>query len=218
MLGNPNRVAFYIDGYNLHGGIKESGLDRYLWLDLVKFARNLLQGNQHLVAVNYFTALIKRPRNKKDRQLAFLEANASSPDLTVYMGEFQYNPVRCSSCSSEFGCPTCGKGRSIPVEKQSDVSLGTKLGIDAALDHFDTAIIVSSDSDFVGAIGLIRHTFPEKRVVIGLPPGRYQRSDALVRAATAYYEIWPTSIAAAQLPNPVKLEDGRELWRPSAWT
>jgi hypothetical protein len=55
-LEQKERVAVYVDGFNLYFGIREAALDNCRWLNLRKLAENLLQHNQELVAVNYFTS------------------------------------------------------------------------------------------------------------------------------------------------------------------
>jgi hypothetical protein len=52
------RVAAYIDGFNLYFGIREEGR-RYLWLDLECLVQSLLKPHQQLVAVRYFTARVR---------------------------------------------------------------------------------------------------------------------------------------------------------------
>ena len=211
------RVTLYVDGFNLYMSMRDAGLTHRLWLSLASLARGMLRPNQKLQAVHYFTALVNR-RARRNLQEDFLSANSASSEFNVYKGEFDYRTIRCSSCGTKLGCRSCGSDSARPVEKQSDVNLGTQLGLDAATDEFDVAIIISSDSDFIGAIELVRARCPGKQIIVALPPGRYQIGKPLGEAATGYFEIWPDSLAAAQLPKPVVLEDGRKLWRPSAWS
>lgn len=212
-----DRVSAYIDGFNLSSAMRDAGLVRYLWLDLVALARELLRPHQRLESVHYFTALLRRKEQAK-RQNAFLEANKTSPELTVREGEFQFNSKFCGVCQKPLGCTECGSSNKVPVEKQSDVSLGTQLGLDAGRDRFDTALIVSTDSDFVGAITLVREAYPEKRIIVALPPGRYEQAQGLSDAATGSYEIWPDSLKRSQLPDTVQIANGELVHRPLAWT
>jgi len=52
------RVGVYIDGFNFYFGLRDAGLDQFRWLDFAALGDNLLQSNQDLIAVKYFTALI----------------------------------------------------------------------------------------------------------------------------------------------------------------
>ena len=211
-----DRVSAYIDGFNLSSAMRDAGLMRYLWLDLVALARELLRPHQRLESVHYFTALLSR-KEQANRQNAFLEANETSPELTIHKGEFQFNSKSCGACQKPLGCTECGSSNKVPVEKQSDVSLGTQLGLDAGRDRFDTALIVSTDSDFVGAIRLVREAYPEKRIIVALPPARYERARDLLETATGSYKIWPSSLRRAQLPDTVQIANGELVHRPLAW-
>ena len=71
------RVAVYIDGFNLYYGLRAKGWRRYFWLDVRRLSEKLLRPNQHLVEVHYFTAsVVPEPNNpgKFKRQKTFLEA------------------------------------------------------------------------------------------------------------------------------------------------
>ena len=58
----------------------------------------------------------------------------------------------------------------------------------------------------------VKRLFPEKRVVVACPPGRY--SAALTRTAHAYLKIGHGSIEKSQFPDEVKRESGFILRRP----
>lgn len=211
------RVVAYIDGFNLSSAMKEAGLLRYMWLDIVGLVNELLQRHQRLVSVHFFTAPLEG-NGRARRHSDFLVANEESPKLTIHKGKFQFNSGYCGICRSPLSCSICGSLNKVPVEKQSDVSLGTQLGLDAGRDRFDTALIVSTDSDFVGAIRLVRETFPEKRVILALPPGRYERAHDLSESATDTIPIWPDSLKRAQLPDKVRVTDGKMVCRPQVWS
>ena len=51
------RIAAYIDGFNLYFGIRKEGR-RHLWLDLEALMRSLLRPHQEFVALRYFTAYV----------------------------------------------------------------------------------------------------------------------------------------------------------------
>ena len=189
---------------------------RFLWLDLAGLIRELLLPQQRLEAVHFFTAPLNRAEQSR-RQNALFEANSMSPELTIHKGEFQFNSVYCGACQKSLGCAECGSPNKVPVEKQSDVSLGTLLGLDAGRNRFDTALIVSTDSDFVGAIRLVREAFPRKRIVVMLPPARYEQAQRLLEVASGSYRIYPAALKRAQLPDDVQTRDGQWVHRPAAW-
>ena len=203
-----DRVAVYIDGFNLYMALKESGFGQYRWMNLVRFCEGQLRPNQQLVDVHYFTAKVN-PGAKGRRQRDFLYANEGNQKLTIHEGKFGYQSTRCPSCKHKSGKP---------VEKQSDVKLATQMAMDAAADRFDTAMIVSTDSDFIGAISILRQHYVAKRFVISVPPGRTERAEALFAAATGWTYVNEATLRIAKMPDTVQLASGREVHRPPQWT
>src|SRR5258708_6794882 len=117
MPGKPvyERVIVYIDGFNLYYGMRESGLGRYLWLDLCLFSKNLIQQGQSLIAVKYFTSRIARPESKRKRQVAFLDALGTLDPALLSIGYGNYQ-------SAPFTCPQCDRESDVQNEKQTDVN------------------------------------------------------------------------------------------------
>ena len=62
------RVIVYIDGFNLHFGMKDSGWKHLYWLDVCRLAELLLPPNTVLVGTRYFTSRIVSPVDKQKRQ------------------------------------------------------------------------------------------------------------------------------------------------------
>ena len=72
---NPERLIFYIDGFNLYFGLRERGWRKYYWLNLQEMCSRLIRSGQELVKVQYFTARINQAKeDKRRRQLTYLEA------------------------------------------------------------------------------------------------------------------------------------------------
>lgn len=97
----------------------------------------------------------------------------------------------------------------------TDVNIATQLLGDAYDDHFDTAILISADSDLTMPVKKIRHRFPEKRIIIALPPNR--RSHELTKAANGHIIINETAYRHCQLPDIVTNKDGFAIQRPDYW-
>lgn len=97
----------------------------------------------------------------------------------------------------------------------SDVNLAVQLMLDACDDVFDTAIVVSGDSDLASTVRRVRGRFLTKRVVIAFPPRK--NSDALKRAATGHFRVGEDKIRKSQLPDPVITPAGIPIARPPAW-
>src|SRR6266496_4464373 len=197
------RVISYIDGFNLYYGLKSQKWERYLWLDVQALSRNLLKPDQTLVKTNYFTARISRPPDKVRRQNNYIEAIQTLPDVNIYFGHYLSSPRSCRNCGFTFD---------VAQEKMTDVNIAVELLEDAFRDAFDTAVLVSADSDLIAPLAAVRRLFPKKRVIVACPPGRY--SAALCKAANGSLKIGHGSTQQSQFPAEVQTATGFVLRRP----
>ena len=204
------QVIVYVDGFNLYYGLRSANWRRYYWLNLRLLAENLLGRGQSLAAVRYFSAHIQPERDDPDkpvRQQTYLEALATLPGLHVHHGYFLHK-VR--------SCPECGAQWKTYEEKMTDVNIAVELLGDASDGAFDTAIIISADSDLAGPISTVRQRFPEKRTVVAFPPRR--ASKHLSSIASASFTIGRKILSDSQFPDEVTTESGYTLVRPANWT
>jgi hypothetical protein len=85
-----DRVAVYIDGFNLYyGALKD---EPHRWLDIEALAKSFLTQRQILVDVKYFTAKVQDTPEKpgqRARQEKYLRAVGTLPKVTIYYGHFQ---------------------------------------------------------------------------------------------------------------------------------
>lgn len=203
------RVTAYIDGFNLYFGLRQSGWRRYYWLDLPAMVTSLLKPDQELVATHYFTARIRsNGRNTDDakRQSNYIDALATRPNLTTHEGQYLEKTRKCKSCGATW--PDY-------EEKMTDVNIAVQLLSDAFDDRFDTAIIVSGDSDLTTPIQRVRERFPAKRLIVAFPPNRH--SAQLKRVAHGHTSVGEDKLRHSQLPNPVITASGYALHRPAHW-
>ncbi|MCX7692846.1 MAG: NYN domain-containing protein [Tepidimonas taiwanensis] len=203
-----NRVAAYIDGFNLYFGLKQARYKRYYWLDVAALARSLLKPGQHLVATHYFTARIRdNGHNTADqkRQHIYLEALALH-GVQCQFGHYLEKTRHCRACHATW--PDY-------EEKMTDVNIAIQLLSDAFDDAFDTALVVSGDSDLTTPIRRVRERFPTKRVIVAFPPHRH--SKALKQSAHGHLAISENKLRASQLPEHLTKPDGYTLTRPASW-
>ncbi len=202
------RVAVYIDGFNLYFGLRDSGLRRYLWLDLLKLSERLLKDTQTLVKVTYFTSRISGPPDKRQRQLSYLEAlgTLDSTKFSLVFGKYQ---------DARRDCHACGRSVGVPSEKMTDVNIAVEMMKDAFRDRFDTAILISADSDLCPAVRTIHDLFPRKSVVVAFPPGRCSKE--MKSTARAHFVVGRAKLAASQFPERLKRRDGHVLVMPERW-
>ncbi|HSZ31230.1 MAG TPA: NYN domain-containing protein [Pseudonocardiaceae bacterium] len=202
------RVAVYVDGFNLYFGLKATYGRKYLWLDLQALAASLLRPGQTLEQITYFTARVRNDPEGQRRQSDYLDALASySSRVTVVDGRFQEKPRRCRDC---------GAAWTVYEEKETDVNIAAALIEDAVLDRYDTALLISADSDLCPAIVTMKRLCPEKRIIAVFPPKRH--SADLKRAVDGYLPLGDDKVRQAQLPTEVVNNAGITLRRPKYWT
>ncbi len=97
----------------------------------------------------------------------------------------------------------------------TDVNISVELMTDVYHDRFDSAFIISGDSDLVGPIKAVRKLFPLKKVVVGFPPRRH--SAQLKKAANAFFAIGRKKIADSMFPDQIQKTDGYILKKPVRW-
>lgn len=208
--GKPvkRRVIVSIDGFNLYFGIRDSGLGKYLWLDLCAFSKSLLKDGQELAAVKYFTSRVSAPESKRKRQLAYLDALKTLDPalLSIQYGNFQVAP---------FTCHQCGKDPSVSNEKKTDVNIAVSMLTDAYRSECDVALLVSADSDLCPAVEAVRVVSPDTTVIACFPPGR--ASKELAASAHGCYPIGKGKLSQSQFPGVVRTSSGFELRKPAWW-
>ncbi|MGE5570527.1 MAG: NYN domain-containing protein [Rhodospirillales bacterium] len=204
------RVIAYIDGYNLYHGLRESGWRRYLWLDLSGLARSLVKERQELVVTKYFTTRVTKPESKRRRQAEYLEALevCCGPSIQMFWGHYQDDPWTCKAC---------GRTMLVSHEKKTDVNIAVEMLTDAYANAFDTAFLISADSDLVPAIRAIRRLFPQKRVVVFFPPARFSAELKQVTHGGGI-QLGRKRFADNQLPECVTKPNGKTLVRPAKWS
>ena len=94
----------------------------------------------------------------------------------------------------------------------TDVNIAVELLGDAQDDVFDTAIIISGDSDLTGPVTAIRSRYSNKQVIVAFPPDRVSKQ--LRQVATASFVIGRKKLDDCQLPDRVIRSDGYILKRP----
>lgn len=202
----PERVIAYIDGFNLYFGLRDRGWKRFYWLDVALLAENLLKKGQRLEKVRYFTARISGPRRKQERQNTFLEATAELRECTMHYGQY-LNKRRV--------CPNCKSVHNVPEEKMTDVNIAVEMMADAYQDRFDTALLISADSDLTPPVKKVKELFESKRVVAAFPPKR--NSQRLASAVDAHFTIGRGRLAHSLLPQSIEKSNGVVISRPEQW-
>ncbi|MDE0079140.1 MAG: NYN domain-containing protein [Chloroflexota bacterium] len=204
-----NKVIAYVDGFNLYFGLRDRGWRKYYWLDLEELLRRLLKSHQELEGIHYFTSRIQHHRNNKasmDRQAIYLHALNTLDSVSLHFGHYLQKPRHCLNCGATWMSHE---------EKMTDVNIATQLLADAYEDRFDTALLMSADSDLTTPVRLVLDRFRNKRIVVVQPPRR--RSVELGSAATACFTVGEANLRRSQFPDPLTTKDGLILRRPEHW-
>jgi len=209
-MAKPKRAIVYIDGYNLYYGLCEANWRRYLWLDVGKLGKLIVPPNHKLVCVKFFTARVSKPEDRKRRQTNYLDAIATNKAVRIIEGRHKRQAYKCRKCDYI---------NYTTVEKRTDVNIAINMLGDAYDGQFDTAVLVSGDTDFCDLVSMIcgsSHARARGKVVIAFPPKR--ANNELRRAAAGSFQIGQDKFRKTQFPNALDRGDGYILRRPGKWT
>jgi uncharacterized LabA/DUF88 family protein len=195
------RTAVFIDGFNFYHGLRDRHDRKYLWLDLAGMAERLLPAGDTLAGVHYFTAAVRPDTVASENQRVYLDVLAELGGITVTFGRYREKQVTCRDCAASW---------LTHEEKETDVNIAVALLAGVARDDFDTAVVVSADSDLCPAIRAVGELAPAKRVVVVFPPERH--SDDLRRAAHETRHLRTRVLRQSLLPEVVA---GHR--RPARW-
>lgn len=204
------KVIVYVDGYNFYYGLK-NGKEKWrraYWLDVVKFFENMMQPDQELVEVHYYSARPLNDQQAYDNQDDFFCANQENPKFKLHLGRYK---------KKKFKCQNCGFKNDTYEEKESDVRVATGMLVDVFSKRCDITVVVSADSDMIPSVEIIKNFAPEHPVYAFIPPT--QKSYALVSKCdkTIWLEKYRARFMQSILPEEVTLESGHIIRRPSNW-
>ena len=97
----------------------------------------------------------------------------------------------------------------------TDVNIAVQLLLDAVDDEFDTAVVVTGDSDLTPPIDAVLKRFPNKRVIATFPPKR--SSNALIKSASGWLSIDRRILKNSQFPKRIQVTDEFFIQRPDKW-
>lgn len=200
-------VIAYIDGFNLYHGLHDRYGRRYLWLDLGRLVQRL-RPSDHVVAVRYFTALVRDDPQALARQRTYLDAlTAHSGGVEVVLGRYQSKTISCRQCGSTW--PSY-------EEKETDVNIAVSIVADAAAAASDLALIISADSDLCPAIRTARSLNPRRGMIAAFPPRRSSfEIRSLIRGA---FTVAAVDLRNSLLPEAVRdPATGHTYRRPGKW-
>jgi uncharacterized LabA/DUF88 family protein len=199
------RVAVFIDGFNLHHAVDNLKKDHLKWLDLRKLARVYAPSSHYeITSVFYFSAYATWIHREHQRHKTYVEALRAS-GVTPILGHFNKKEASCSCCDHKW---------IKHEEKQSDVNLALYILNEAYKNSYDTAFIVSADSDLAPAIRMTKAAFPEKKFKILTPPTKKHCLSLVDAANTKPAYIKEIHLERCLLPEVIALDNGETVIRP----
>lgn len=201
-----SRAIFLIDGFNFYHAIADNAKYRkYKWVDFPKLAHCYITKRDSLKDIYYFTALATWLPDSNRRHKIFIRALELKGIKVVY-GEFKRKDRFCSLCRKRY---------QTYEEKQTDVNIAIHLLGLAAQDEYDTAIIISADSDLIPAINAVRKTFPSKKIGLVIPIGR--PAESLKQNVDFYMKMKEKHLSTSLLEREIPLENNQKLTCPPEW-
>lgn len=210
-------VAAYVDGFNLYYGVKAKYGRRYLWLDLIKLV-GALRPHDDIVAVRYFTAVVKGEPAAAANQATYIDALEShcGARLDIRRGWFKTRTIApCKQCGNHWLCGCQRRYRGYE-EKETDVALGVAIVADVASKLADRTLLISADSDFAPAVAAAKRVDPGHPVLLAMPPGNLHPHKRF--KDVGHFNINETALRHAQLPETVTDATGKDHCRPAKWS
>jgi uncharacterized LabA/DUF88 family protein len=208
----PWRTTVFVDGLNFHFGVAKRFGRR--WIDLPALCRRVLSPRWHAVTeVRLYTAPFVEGRqdgNTPENQNAYLHALQLRGGVAVQWGRFSLRPEFAPLASD----PTKVVRVLLAREKGSDVNMAADLVHLGCADGYEAAVLVSNDSDFAGAIRIVRDQLNKPVGIVN--PRSGQASRELVAVSSFARVIRRGDVEASLLPDVVRV--GHEsVSRPSDW-
>lgn len=176
------KIICYIDGYNFFHATKDNPSAN---INFNTLAHSLILDNQVLIDTFYFSAYATW--RKKDFQKHKKYVNRlSDTGVTAILSHFKKKQVICSTCGTKYWSHE---------EKESDVRLALQIVEDAIDEKYDTAFILSGDSDIVPAIHKVKTRFPNKRILIALPKHSLKYARDITTSAHGFVNLSPSRLA-----------------------
>lgn len=159
----------------------------------------------------YFTTYCSWDENKKRRHQIFVQA-LEAHGVEVKLGEFRTRELHIENEK---------KDRKILYreEKRTDVNIAVWLLRLGFQDVFDSAYLVSGDSDFVPLIENFFELFPKKRFVVVFPYNRHnEQIKDIVKANGGFVRHINTNhIRKSLFEKEITLPDGSKVVCPPEW-
>jgi len=202
-----NRITFFIDGFNLFHSIDSNPeYHKYKWLNLKKLAEKFITKNDIIKDIYYFTALATWSLDKSNRHKLYIKALELMSGIKVIYGKFKKKDITCRLCHKKY---------QTYEEKQTDVNIAIYLLEFAFKDEYDTAVIITGDSDLIPSIKSVSSIFPSKSIWLIIPIGRDAKE--LTNCCDKHMKIKEKHLKTSLFPEEIIINDTTKLICPPKW-
>jgi len=235
------KVNVYVDWFNLYHALKHKIKDpnsqwtaKYKRCDLRKLAQQFLKEDEKLNKVYFFTAYAERDQGAKKRHEIYNHAlRKTGTDVILW----KFNQVTKQFIKDknwlihiEFSKGEVLKtsNQIIPQkivfttfeEKETDVNIALKILEDAFFDNYDTAIVISWDSDIIPSIATVRRLSKKwkispKNFTSLLVP--WTKAKMMKKACNEIIEITTENMENSLLPEEIEIEPWKVVKKPESW-
>lgn len=222
------RVSFLIDGFNLYHSVRDlvrfCGLNAK-WLDIYSLCHSflyLISKDACLAEIYYFSAFAHHLNdpNVIKRHQDYIECLKSTL-IIPEMGRFKPKNITCplhthflKSNPKNIRCQLNGKFIK-HEEKETDIAIAARLFELLYHNKCDTVVLLTGDTDLSPAVKTCNSLFPCKRILFAFPYRRYSRELKLLLPDS--FKIHAKTYVQHLFPNPVCLQDGRKIYKPTSW-
>ena len=210
----PGTVA-YIDGLNFYYGAVRNR-PTLKWLDQRAMLERLLP-HENVNIIRYFSAPVIRNATDPDapaRQAVYFRALATIPALVMHEGRMAVRTKRGVLLPKSH--PPQFANIEVFEEKRTDVNIASYLLMDAFAGQYDTAVMVSNDSDLTTPIEMVVNQLGKTVITVNPYPARRQSSELRRAASRTIPEINTSVLRRCQFPD--RLTDARGTFtRPPSW-
>jgi len=199
------RVSVYIDGFNLYHSTLQYAHPNFRWLNLLELSRRIINPKTEEISdVYYFSALATWKPEKAKKHLLYIHA-LRTVGVKVILGKFTIRDRKC---------PLCSKSYQSREEKKTDINIAITLLADGIADNFDTALILSGDSDLAPVITKLKKLCPNKKAGIIVPQN--QSAMNLKQHADFFKKIQDRDLKKSLLPEKV-INNRNIITAPAGW-
>lgn len=207
------RTYVYIDSFNLYYGILKGNHKGFKWLNISDWLSKLLPPIQYNVQkIKYFsanTSATPHDPQKPVRQSTYFRAIQTLPNLELILGKFLIKKVNIQVTKD------VSISAKVPEEKGTDVNIATHAIHDAHLGLYDTAVIVSNDSDLLDVVRILTQEMGLEVEIIN-PCSNMHFSAQLTRYATQKKKARDGQITTSQFPQTLTDNVGT-ITKPLTW-